>query len=62
MPETDMLVDYGPDTREEIEIKKKLFDLRCEYLERVNPLIQRLSDIRALKTPRYLVLPVGWPS
>lgn len=52
---TEIHVDYGPDTPEEIEIKKQLFDLRCQYQEAADPLVKRLVDIQALKAPRYLI-------
>lgn len=55
-PGATLLVDYGPDTDEEIKIKKKLFDLRCEYQEKVDPLVKRLAEIRETKTPRYVVV------
>lgn len=56
-PGTQLHVDYGPDTAEEIEIKKQLFDLRCEYQEKVDPLVKRLAEIQELKTPRYVLMP-----
>ena len=56
-PGAVLRVDYGPDTNEEIRIKKKLFDLRCEYQEKAEPLIKRLVEIQESNTPRYLVVP-----
>jgi hypothetical protein len=49
-------VDYGPDTPEEIRLKKQLFDLRCEYEEKAAPLLKRLADLQALKSPRFVVM------
>lgn len=50
-------VDYGPDSPEEVKIKKQLFDLHCQYQEAAEPLVKRLADIQALKTPRYFFEP-----
>ncbi|TPN57156.1 hypothetical protein [Mesorhizobium sp. B1-1-7] len=48
-------VDYGPDTEAEILLKKQLFDLRCEYQEKADPIVKRLADIQALKPVRVVV-------
>ncbi|MCZ8545055.1 hypothetical protein OOJ09_12750 [Mesorhizobium qingshengii] len=55
-------IDYGPDTDEEIRLKKQLFDLRCEFEEKAAPILKRLADIHALKAPRYVVAVCREPS
>lgn len=55
-------IDYGPDTDEEIQLKKALFDLRCEYQEKAEPFLKRLADIQAVKAPRYVVAVCREPS
>ena len=55
-PGTIVHVDFGPDSAEERQLREQLRMLHEEYMERARPLVERLAALRALKTPRLILV------
>lgn len=47
---------HGPDTDEELFLKRQIADLQEAYRKEAAPLAKRLADIHALKPPRYFII------
>jgi hypothetical protein len=52
-----IITDWGPDTPEEDHLKKELARLKRRYEQEAKPLVNRLGEIHASKTPRHFVVP-----
>jgi hypothetical protein len=50
-------LDYGPETVEEKVLKEQLLELQRAYHKEAEPILNRLTAIHMLKTPRMHIMP-----
>lgn len=50
-----VVTDYGPDNDEERLLRLQLAEIERKYRAEVKPLVDRLVQLQALKTPRIVI-------